>query len=299
MSEYRKRDISLHMNFKKSRTVGQSFSLMKEVGVNYFNTWCNDAVYPDSDDEDGRLALAISNEMKESGIRMSSFHFVGSVLDCYDISQKRIRQFMDRSLRIFEICHPGCVVVHPGTFTEGGFSFNKAAYKEALESWGMEKTYELLTDNIRYFGKRAGEFHTKIGVENLFLGRFFSKPDELLKLVHDVDNEYVGFCFDSGHANVDGLELPALIKGMGDKLFEVHLHDNFGDRDTHLPIGFGNINWYEVIKALDEISYRGTATFEFFRWPLGEAREGILESIAIWKNLEHIAYCGYNTSELG
>ena len=50
----------------------------------------------------------------------------------------------------------------------------------------------------------------------------------------------------------------------GDKLVHVHLHDNHGKQDEHLPLGRGKIDIRKVVKALKEIDYCRTITFEVF-----------------------------------
>ena len=84
---------------------------------------------------------------------------------------------------------------------------------------------------------------------------------------------------------------------MGSKLFEVHLHDNNGKEDQHLPIGFGNLEWISIIRALKDIGYQGTATYEFFRWPYVDRVVGIKNSIMFWESLEKIQENGYFTSD--
>ena len=299
-------DISLHFDFKDTKDnkkifsrekLDRNFKIMQENKICFFNTWCNDAVFPEFDEIDIEVANAIAIRIKETGIKMNSFHFVGSVLDCYDDSQIKVREFMDRSLRIFSVCNPKCFVLHPGTFTEGGFEFNKKAFKFAIDTWGEEKTYSLLVENLRYFGIKAKEYNIKLAIENIFQGRFYSKIDELIKLVNDINLENVGFCLDVGHANVDNVDIPNTIKDMGNKLFEIHLHDNDGLKDQHLPIGFGNLNWLSIIKSLHAIHYKGCATFEFFRWPYLTYEEGVKCSINMWIILEKIAEDGYRTVE--
>ena len=43
----------------------------------------------------------------------------------------------------------------------------------------------------------------------------------------------------------------------------VHLHDNDGHRDLHLPIGTGRIDWDRFIPRLKGV-YDGTVTMEVF-----------------------------------
>ena len=49
-----------------------------------------------------------------------------------------------------------------------------------------------------------------------------------------------------------------------DRLAHVHVHDNHGKLDEHLPLGMGKIDFRKVIKFLKEIDYGKTITFEVF-----------------------------------
>ena len=62
-------------------------------------------------------------------------------------------------------------------------------------------------------------------------------------------SKYAGFCYDSGHENLHGAPNDCLAL-YGDKLFALHLHDNFGDTDAHTLPFDGNINWEEKMKKL-------------------------------------------------
>lgn len=68
---------------------------------------------------------------------------------------------------------------------------------------------------------------------------------------------------DIGHANLSGKSPERMIKKFGQKIAHVHMHDNDGIMDMHLPIGSGIINWQSVIKTLKK-NYDGTITLEVF-----------------------------------
>ncbi len=64
-----------------------------------------------------------------------------------------------------------------------------------------------------------------------------------------MNRENLGFVFDVGHANTnDNVDQFLEIK---DKIIHVHVHDNHGERDEHLPIDWGTVNWEKVIGALN------------------------------------------------
>ncbi len=68
---------------------------------------------------------------------------------------------------------------------------------------------------------------------------------------------------DIGHANLSGRNPEEFIKKLHKRLKHIHLHDNDGNRDLHLPIGAGKINWGRLIRVLKKY-YDGTITLEIF-----------------------------------
>ena len=69
---------------------------------------------------------------------------------------------------------------------------------------------------------------------------------------------------DVGHANLHGRKPVEMICRLGRRLHHVHLNDNDGRSDQHLPAGCGNIDWKAVFRTLREVSYDGTLTLEVF-----------------------------------
>ena len=49
-----------------------------------------------------------------------------------------------------------------------------------------------------------------------------------------------------------------------DRIEHIHIHDNHGEEDEHLPLGKGKINFEQVAKWLKQINYNKTITFEVF-----------------------------------
>ena len=74
----------------------------------------------------------------------------------------------------------------------------------------------------------------------------------------------LGCHLDLGHSNVHGRSPAPMIRRFGPRLRHLHVHDNNGREDLHLPPGAGVINWSEIAAALREIGYDRTATLEVF-----------------------------------
>ncbi len=68
---------------------------------------------------------------------------------------------------------------------------------------------------------------------------------------------------DLGHAHVCGIPPRAFFRAFPGKVVHIHLHDNDGFSDQHLPVGMGAIDWKEWVSQI-RTSYDGTITLEVF-----------------------------------
>jgi sugar phosphate isomerase/epimerase len=81
------------------------------------------------------------------------------------------------------------------------------------------------------------------------------------EIVNSIDDLY--FHLDVGHANLFGRNPRKYIRKLKQKLIHVHLHDNDGQRDLHLPLDSGSLDWKGVLDELSEF-YTDTVTLEVF-----------------------------------
>ena len=91
---------------------------------------------------------------------------------------------------------------------------------------------------------------------NLALENMNSIP-HLDSIYANLQSDRLGFCYDSGHEYYNHPDADCLSR-YGDKLFAIHLDDNFGDNDTHLLPGDGGIDWESVrqkLKACRPLKY--------------------------------------------
>src|SRR5260221_255898 len=72
------------------------------------------------------------------------------------------------------------------------------------------------------------------------------KLTELLRVLRYPD---LGVCFDTGHAHLMGGVDPAF-ELLKDRIRSTHVHDNKGDRDSHLWPGEGSIDWNKTMDGL-------------------------------------------------
>ncbi|MBC7221034.1 sugar phosphate isomerase/epimerase [Candidatus Bipolaricaulota bacterium] len=72
----------------------------------------------------------------------------------------------------------------------------------------------------------------------------------------------LGACLDFGHLHTTGGEPAPYVAALGERLVHVHLHDNRGERDEHLPLGAGTVPWQAALAALERGRYGGRIVLE-------------------------------------
>lgn len=91
-------------------------------------------------------------------------------------------------------------------------------------------------ESLSVFAKHRG---VTIAIENK--ADELGSPTSLHQFIQETHLQ-VKFCFDTGHAHLEGGVDPG-IEIMHDRIVTVHVHDNHGEKDEHLPPGEGTIDW--------------------------------------------------------
>ncbi|MDE1163591.1 MAG: sugar phosphate isomerase/epimerase [Acidobacteriaceae bacterium] len=124
------------------------------------------------------------------------------------------------------------------------------------ETWNTRAIDDSLTalEHLKAF---AGPLGTQLLLENL--NNAVATPAHLLEIVKVGHLDSIGFCLDLGHAHLmepipetshspGQSGIAQAFSLFGDRLRELHIHDNHGMRDEHLWPGEGEIDWSEVAK---------------------------------------------------
>lgn len=130
----------------------------------------------------------------------------------------------------------------------------------------MTKSAEVFRGLIPY----AEKYGTKLLIENTGWkvdGVHLSTADDLNELLDRIDHPLFGVCWDTGHANLCDLNQYDELMKFGPRLQGMHIHDNFGGKQTpncdlHQYPFYGNVNFDAVIQALLDLGYQGTFNFE-------------------------------------
>ena len=134
--------------------------------------------------------------------------------------------------------------IHPGFWTPVGMLDTGAVYEAVHTS----------LSEVDKVSKDAG---VKVALENMpdmptTMGK---TPADLLSMLEGTD---LGMCFDVGHAHTAGTVDDFLAHSK--RFTNVHIHDNRGKRDEHLPIGDGSVDFRKVMAGLAD--YKGRFVIE-------------------------------------
>ena len=187
-------------------------------------------------DEIGRTQLDPLIKFRETG-RAVSLHapFMDLSPGGLDPRILEVTRYRFSQVReIVEVVEPRHVVFHSG--------YDRWRYGWQTELW-LENSLRIWSE-VAEWGNRNG---VGIVLENVF----DPEPDHLLMLHERLDGAF-GFCFDTGHFLLfSEISLEEWLALLGNSLAELHLHDNRGDRDSHLPVGEGMFDFPSLLSHLE------------------------------------------------
>lgn len=114
-----------------------------------------------------------------------------------------------------------------------------------------------LRDSIEALFPELAACGVRLAFENMIRDDF----GLIAALLGEYPAERVGLCYDSGHGNMNSGSLASLAALKG-RLLAVHLHDNDGHSDQHLPPFGGTVDWVALARILAASSYRKPLSFE-------------------------------------
>lgn len=133
----------------------------------------------------------------------------------------------------------------------------------------LDIQYDFVRSSLAELLPVAESLGLSLCIENIYYQ--LNTPERLLDLKGEFPSPVLGFCYDSGHANLmdNGRHFPEsepykmwgnVSPQFDDRILEkmlpytvnCHLHDNDGMSDQHLKPGRGNINWKSIVNQLKQ-----------------------------------------------
>jgi sugar phosphate isomerase/epimerase len=224
---------------------GETVNRLSHMGVGpeiYFSGSTLDRLTPEA-------AGTVAESLRSAGIATTTFHAPFNDI-CPGARDEEVRLVTVRRLRqavsLAPLFRPLGIVMHGG-YWNWLFDFD-------AEAW-LERARRTFSEVMEAAERAAVD----ISVENVF----DEVPDHLLELRESIGSKRLGFCFDAGHATLfSRLPVQKWLEAFGPHLREMHIHDNRGLRDDHLPVGEGSINFRGVLLAAGDVGANPILTVE-------------------------------------
>lgn len=123
-----------------------------------------------------------------------------------------------------------------------------------------EQCFERSQACVRQCIPLAEELKIKICIETVW-NNFITKVEQMIEYVDAFKNPIVGTYFDISNMIKFGMPPAEWIRKLGKRLYKFDFK-GYSHTNKWCPIGEGDENWPEVLKALKEVGYRGWATSE-------------------------------------
>jgi len=203
-------------------------------------------------------AKKVAETIRKNGLEIASL-LVGQFWK-YPLSspnpeiRKKGEELLEKGIKIAKYLGTDAILVVPGVVAslsgEGEIVSYDIAYKNSQES-------------IKKYVELAEKYNVYICVENVW-NKFLLSPVEMKRFVEEIGSEYVKVYFDVGNILIIGF--PEMwIRILGKLIKRIHLKDfklSVGNINGFCDLLEGDVNWYEVIKALKEIGYDSYLTAE-------------------------------------
>ena len=131
------------------------------------------------------------------------------------------------------------------------------------EILNYEHVWNYATSGIKEVLPVAESVGVRMGIENVW-NKFLLSPLEMIHFIEQFESPYIGSYLDV--ANVLPFGYPEQwLRILGDKIFGIHFKDfrkAVGTIEGFVDLLEGDVNWPEVMAAIDEIAYSGPVVAE-------------------------------------
>ena len=211
-------------------------------------------------DEQLEILRPYKEAAKKYGIRIWQAH---APYPSFVLNSDTNRYVWEATRRCIALCgylHCGYLVVHPAFLDYADKLSAKAEWDYNIEMYGAMlealRTHDVVAclENIytRYDGRIYDSVCCEMGIANRYVDTLNAMAGE----------RRFGFCLDTGHALLTRNDIYTAVTELGDNLVCLHIHDNDGVRDEHVPPYMGILDWQRFLRALKKNNYQGCLNFE-------------------------------------
>ena len=246
---------------------------MREDGyefVDYQLAVTEGELYAARDEDFLAMVSSVRRELNSEGISVSQIHgpWRCPPRDLEDADRAERFEKMTKAMVIGKYLGAKYMAIHP------------------LMPFGVEndRAEEVLQINHAFFSalaKVASSLGIVICLENMpFVNFPLSDVKSIVDFVKQIDHPSLKMCFDTGHANMFEGRIGDMVRYAGDLIKIVHVHDNYGDADSHNKPYDGTVDWADFAEALFDVGFDGVMNLEANFFKRGELKRGISDERA-------------------
>ncbi|HSV72964.1 MAG TPA: sugar phosphate isomerase/epimerase family protein [Chthonomonadales bacterium] len=206
--------------------------------VHWCHQWNTDFLYSEPE------IAQIERWMRETGLGLTDLHASEGVEKRWTSAREYERQagveLVRNRVEMTARLGGDVAIMHIGSVPEGP----DAAARFWDQLW---RSLDELTPVLRTTGVR-------IAIEN---GVFA----HIRRVFERYGPDVVGLCYDCGHGNMSGDGLDET-EALSDRLISLHLHDNDGTRDLHMPLFTGTVDWPRLARIIARAPYSKWVSME-------------------------------------
>ncbi|NPA23862.1 MAG: sugar phosphate isomerase/epimerase [Crenarchaeota archaeon] len=191
----------------------------------------------------GDIANIINRLRKDLNIEVAQVHAPYGDIDEMLTDPDKREEGIARLLRYVELCHKiECPVLVMHVPYRGPIDGER--YIDYIAS--LESCTRLV---MRKLERHIRDLSVKIALENRLEQTFGSRVEDIVKIICEEGVEGFGICLDTGHANVNKIDIAETVRKFGKYIIATHVHDNDGTQDRHMPPLMGCIDWKRVMDS--------------------------------------------------
>jgi sugar phosphate isomerase/epimerase len=224
--------------FNKYKSMVCKHRINPEIGL------AGDALYTFSKQDFLDLAKFLHNEGLRCTLHAPFHDLMPGAQDRYILQATRDK--LHRCFDLIEVFSPDSVVCHLG-------------YLDCVHSYELEQWLDTSLETWRELVLLAESDNTPVMFENTYeTGPLIHKT-----LLEALDSPSARFCLDAGHILAFArTPWQTWLETLGQWLGQLHLHDNRGFQDEHLPVGNGRFEFTEFFSYLKTRKMKPIITLE-------------------------------------
>jgi len=224
--------------FDRYRPLISRYRINPEIGLD------NDALYSSNSRDFKNISQFLSDHGLRSTLHAPFQDMLPGARDKYVL--QAVRNKLRRCFEVIEVIRPCSVVCHLG-------------YLDPVHSYQFDEWLETSLDTWRELITIAEPFATPIMFENTY-----EKDPGIHKIVlESLGSPLARFCLDVGHLLAFAhASWQDWLTTLGHWLGQLHLHDNNGLLDEHLPVGKGNFDFEGLFSHLKSNKFTPIITLE-------------------------------------